>query len=136
MKILLQIFVMLILSSCSGKNHLKESYDIIYPSQITSHELDYMITTLNPNSYLIVDFRRPNMYDEGHIHKALSLTYSSVESLTNIPNYKDYRIVFYDEHTIPYFIVERQFKKMQITNYFILKDGYKDWRNYTKQKNN
>ncbi len=134
MKILLCAFIMLTLSSCSGKNHLKESYDIIYPAQITSYELDYMINTLNPSSYMIVDFRQPDIYNDGHIHNALSLSYSSVESLTNIPNYKDYKIIFYDEHTIPYFIVERQFKKMQITNYAILKDGYKDWRNYIKQK--
>ncbi len=134
MKFCLPIFIILLLAGCG--NYIKDSYNAIYPSQVTAIELDYMFKTLASNSYLVVDFRSPKKYDEGHINRALSLSYSSVESLTNIPNYKDYKIVFYDEYTIPYFIVERQFKKMELTNYYILQEGYREWTNFINQKNN
>ncbi|MGL5955591.1 MAG: rhodanese-like domain-containing protein [Brevinema sp.] len=125
------LLMTLLVSSCSTRSLLKTSYNIIYPKQITVQELDYMITTLTPNNYLIIDIRTRKNYQQQHINRSLSLSDKNLESITNIPNYQSKRLIFYDQKNVPFFKISKKLQKLQITNFYLLQNGFEAWQEYT-----
>ncbi|MGL4677328.1 MAG: rhodanese-like domain-containing protein [Brevinema sp.] len=128
------LLILLVFSSCSSRSFLKTSYDIIYPRQITSQELDYIISTLNPTNYLIIDFRSPEEYQQKHIDRALLRCYKNILSITNIPNYQAKRIIFYNNKNISFFKISKALQKLQITNFFLLQNGFEAWQEYSSEE--
>ncbi len=118
----------------ADRRHLRYSYDIIQPKQIIAQELNYITKTLDPGSFVIIDLRKTKDFEEGHIEGALSIPFKNVSEITNIPNYQNIKIIIYSEESIQYFQLTRPMRKLNITNYYILQNGYEGWEKFKNEK--
>ncbi len=124
------ILLFLLFSSCSNKLHLKTSYDILYPKEINADELEYIMRTQDTNTFIIIDLRSEKDYDESHIPTAITLPTRKIKSVTNIENYKEKKLIFYDYSSINYFHIKNTIKRLQISNYSLLQNGYISYKEH------
>ncbi len=126
--------LLLICVSCGvPSRNLRYSYNIIQPKTIIPHELNYMLKNLDTNSFILVDLRSTDAYEKGHIQRALSLPFKNISSITNIPDYQDKRLIMYDSSELQYFRLAAPMRKLSITNYYILQNGWEGWEEYKNE---
>ncbi len=123
--------LLLLCVSCGAPaRNLRYSYNIIQPKTILPQELNYMLKNLAPTSFILIDLRSADDYEKGHIQRALSLPFKNISSITNIPDYDDTRIIVYDSSELQYFRLAAPMRKLNITNYYILQNGWEGWEEY------
>lgn len=100
-----------------------------------ANELYYRIKTLSLTNCILVDLRPTQDYCKAHISNSISIPYNKIYKITNINNYQDKKIIFYDQEKVKPFFSRTLAKKYQITNVLFLLTGFKYW-NYPIEKNN
>ena len=124
------IFYCFFFVSCATEGfYIKNSYDIILYKQISTQELAHSSKTMPVNNYLIIDLRAQSLYQKEHINNAISLPYNNIKSIVNISNIYHSQIIFYDTKNIYDFTIINIMKKLNITNFNFLQDGFSKWTN-------
>ena len=127
--IFLSCFFLFFLSCTTGKSYMKNSYNIIEYNQISSQELIYMTKTIPQNNHIIIDLRPTKQYQKDHIKNSISIPYKEIDTLTNIPDIYNSKIVFYDQNSLFFFKIDRELKKIDISDFKILQGGFSKWTN-------
>lgn len=120
----------LCLVSCANNKFIKPT-PTKFPTMVDIWELDYLQKTLDSDRYILLDLRAIKLYQKAHIYRALSLPYNKIESITNIPNYNKYRIIFYDQKKVNYGRIAKTLFDLNITNFSLLEKGYIFWEKNT-----
>ena len=127
--IFLSCFILFFLSCASGKSYMKNSYNIIEYNQLSSEELIYISKTIPQNNYIIIDLRTTEQYQQDHIKHAISVPYKNLTVITNIPNIYSSKIVFYDKNSLFFFKIDKDLKKINISDFKMLHGGFSKWTN-------
>ncbi|MGL4367694.1 MAG: rhodanese-like domain-containing protein [Brevinemataceae bacterium] len=127
------VLCILCFTSCSSawKAYVKISYEMFDADKITTHdELKYIICTVSAKRYIIADLRIKEQFEKSRIKYAVSIPYHAISNITNISEYQNKHIIFYDFHKTDLHLIKKELKKLKIElSYSYLQPGFKELTN-------